>query len=106
MLNEDDLRPGDVIQDAVGDFWHVHEDGKIWCSKPENRISFETADGGCGPFAYAPGCDPKRYTTQVSEDDSVKHEGKWTRDDLPADDKLWTDIQEAHPGLKLSLIHI
>lgn len=58
MINEDDLRPGDVIQDAVGDFWHVHDDGKIWCSKPENRISFETADDSCGPFTHPTGSAP------------------------------------------------
>lgn len=50
MLNEDDLRPGDVVQDAMGDFWHVHDDGKIWCSEPGSRISFETANGAYGPF--------------------------------------------------------
>ena len=49
MLNEDDLRPGDVVQDAMGDFWHVHDDGKIWCSEPGARISFEHARSA-GPF--------------------------------------------------------
>ena len=49
MLNEDDLRPGDLLQDKDGDFWHVHEDGKLWCSEPDSRISFEYAKL-CGPF--------------------------------------------------------
>ena len=57
MLNEDDLRPGDVIQDAMGDFWHVHEDGKIWCSEPGARISFEHARSA-GPFTRRIGTTP------------------------------------------------
>lgn len=57
MLNEDDLRPGDVVQDAMGDFWHVHDDGKIWCSEPENRISFEHARSA-GPFTRHIGSTP------------------------------------------------
>lgn len=88
MLNEDDLRPGDVIQDAVGDFWHVHDDGKIWCSEPEFRISFETANGSCWPFTYPLGYNSKQNKDCDSEDDSVKDEGKWTRDDLPEPSRL------------------
>ena len=57
MLNEDDLRPGDVIQDAMGDFWHVHDDGKIWCSEPGARISFEHARSA-GPFTRRIGTTP------------------------------------------------
>ena len=105
MLNEDDLRPGDVIVDAMGDFWHVHDDGKIWCSEPDSRISFEYAKL-CGPFTYAPGCDPKRDTVQASEDDSVKHEGKWTRADLPRWDKIRDADDMAGNGLRSRVIDI
>lgn len=54
MLNEDDLRPGDVVRDAMGDFWHVHEDGKLWCFEPGSRISFETVNGAYGPITSLP----------------------------------------------------
>ena len=112
MLNEDDLRPGDVIQDAKGDFWHVHDDGKIWCSEPENRISFEHARSA-GPFKYAPGRDPKRDTVQASEEDSVKHEGKWTRADLPSvikshayAGKYFSRLQELEEYMDAMLDHL
>ena len=105
MLNEDDLRPGDVLQDKDGDFWHVHEDGKLWCSEPENRVSFGHAEM-FGPFTYAPGCDPKRDTVQASKDDSVKHESKRTRADLPSVGKIREADDMAGNGLRSRVIDI
>ena len=89
MLNEDDLRPGDLLQDRDGDFWHVHEDGKLWCSEPDSRIGFEYAKL-CGPFTYAPGCDPKR-------DENAGE--RTSKGDLPVVEKCSNDGWEIRPYL-------